>query len=228
METQCCMWVALLMTAISLPFGEVVLCGIQAVQRFLLSFRGGASLHFTVALLRRLRSEKERWCRIDNSGHFSKKGLSGRIHTSGSKNTIKTWNCGDVTFHDEKFQNREVDRQPLFNTTDKTWSWISSLESFNTFTNTAVWPPTVFGDGIRRLARRHIALQSLQVQPGCSCVNAHMSIVTKEQRCEPFLTQTIFFHKMDFFDISKNVPNHLSRPIDQYDEPLKLEESENA
>ena len=55
-------------------------------------------------------------------------------------------------------------RQTPFNTTDMTWSWISSLEGHNTLTNTAAWPPTVLGDGTRRLARRHVAFQSLQVQ----------------------------------------------------------------
>ena len=44
-----------------------------------------------------------------------------------------------------------------------TWSRLS-FNCRNTLTNNAAWPPTVLGDGTGRLARRHVALQSFQVQ----------------------------------------------------------------
>ena len=40
--------------------------------------------------------------RIVTSGQFLKKGLPGRIDTSGTKKRLKPGNCGNVTFHDEK------------------------------------------------------------------------------------------------------------------------------
>ena len=52
-----------------------------------------------VALLRRFRSQKkerERGGRVVTSGQFLRKGLLGRVDTSGTKTTIKTgkmWKC---------------------------------------------------------------------------------------------------------------------------------------
>ena len=48
-----------------------------------------------VSLLRRFRSQKRRG-RVVTSGQFLKKGLPGRVDTSGTKTTIKTgklWKC---------------------------------------------------------------------------------------------------------------------------------------
>ena len=51
-----------------------------------------------------------------------------------------------------------------------------SLDCRDTLTNTAAWPPTVFGDGTRRLARGHVALQSLQVQRRPRAATTHSLI----------------------------------------------------
>ena len=58
-----------------------------------------------VALLRRFRSQ-QKGGRVVTSGQFLKKGLPGRVDTSGTKTTIKT---GNVDLPWRKIQNKEVD-----------------------------------------------------------------------------------------------------------------------
>ena len=71
---------------------------------------------------------------------------------------------------------QELWRQTPWAPADFTWRRVSSLDCSNTLTNTAAWPPTVFGDGTRRLARRHVALQSLQVQRRPRAATTHSFI----------------------------------------------------
>ena len=56
------------------------------------------------ALLRRFRT-KNREAALLRRAKFLKKGLPGRVDTSGTKKRrLKLGNCGNVTFHDEKFK----------------------------------------------------------------------------------------------------------------------------
>ena len=51
-------------------------------------------------------TKKRRGVRVVTSGQFLKKGLPGRVDTSGTPNAIKSGKLKKLTFHDEHFKTK--------------------------------------------------------------------------------------------------------------------------